>query len=135
MTPKELAQKLNGREIGNEISQQEHLDAAKACLVVVYGASDDLMEFRGAIYDEVSCSDGGTAYLDKAGLLQRECEDENCPHEERKQEECKTIEAVWCDADGAPWTYKTKIPHEKFDIFEDGELFCVGIVFHIEDLI
>lgn len=49
------------------------------------------------------------------------------------------IDAVWCDGmnrDGLPaaWTYKTDIPCEHFDIWEDGEIYCVGLVFSIEDL-
>ena len=45
------------------------------------------------------------------------------------------ITAVWCDPEsGASWSYKTDIPHETFNIYEDGELFCIGIVFSIDDL-
>ena len=38
--------------------------------------------------------------------------------------------------DGLPadWTYETEIPCERFDIWEDGEVYCVGLVFSIEDL-
>ena len=32
------------------------------------------------------------------------------------------------------WQFKTDIPHSTFRIMEDGELFCVGIVFNISDL-
>jgi hypothetical protein len=46
---------------------------------------------------------------------------------------CKTIEAIW-GKDGYSWTYKTDIPHATFDIFEDGEKFCRGIVFDIKSL-
>lgn len=49
------------------------------------------------------------------------------------------IDARWCDGmnrDGLPatWTYETEIPCERFDIWEDGEVYCVGLVFSIEDL-
>ena len=45
----------------------------------------------------------------------------------------KVVARVW---DGLPaaWTYKTDIPCEHFDIWEDGEIYCVGLVFSIEDL-
>lgn len=36
------------------------------------------------------------------------------------------------------WSFETEIPHETFRIYEDGEdneLFCVGIVFSIYDLL
>ena len=50
MDAKELAQKLHGRTYGN-ITTQDAAEAKDNDLVIVFGASDDLMEFRGAIYD------------------------------------------------------------------------------------
>lgn len=55
------------------------------------------------------------------------------------EERANWIDAVWCDGmnrDGLPatWTYETEIPCERFDIWEDGEIYCVGLVFSIEDL-
>lgn len=41
---------------------------------------------------------------------------------------------MWVMAVPAAWTYKTDIPCEQFDIWEDGEIYCVGLVFSIEDL-
>lgn len=126
MTKKELAEKLNGREYGDSFS--DVLEEAKASgLVIVTGASDDLMEFDGALRDEGSCYDGGPVYFDK-----------DCVSLDGS-ERANVIEAVWCDgtnSDGVPatWTYKTDIPHEEFNIWEEGELYCVGIVFSIEDL-
>lgn len=32
------------------------------------------------------------------------------------------------------WTYATEIPHETFMIYEDGEPYCRGIVFSIDNL-
>ena len=32
------------------------------------------------------------------------------------------------------WTYETEIPHAKFNIYEDDELSCVGIVFEMSEL-
>ena len=52
MTAKELAEKLNGREYGNDITDEEATAAKKAGLLVIYGYSDDNIEFRGIIYDE-----------------------------------------------------------------------------------
>jgi hypothetical protein len=40
----------------------------------------------------------------------------------------KYIDAVWCEGEYS-WTYKTNIPHATFDIWEDGEKYCKGIVF------
>lgn len=130
MNSKELAELINGREIGKEITSAEATAAKASGLVVVYGASDDLMEFDGAISDEIGCYDGGTAYLTSGGLLKNECENDECPHFKKAKAKAATIDALWCADDGdIAWTYKTAIPHETFDIFEDGALYCRGIVF------
>jgi hypothetical protein len=128
MTAKELASALNGREYGNEITETEEKAAKEAGLVVVFGYSDDNMEFRGAICDEVSCYDGGTVHLTSAGLLMDECPNAECPYFRQKQKTAATITAVW-DTGGYSWTYNTAIPHETFDIMENGETYCCGIVF------
>lgn len=126
MTKKELAEKLNGRQYGD--SFKDVLEDAKASgLVIVTGASDDLMEFDGAIVDEGGCFDGGKVYFDKDGVSQDGTERAN------------VIEAIWCggtNVDGcqATWSYKTDIPHETFEIWEDEELYCIGLVFSIEDI-
>lgn len=140
MTAKELASLLNGREFMGEITPAAERQAADAGLVVVFGYSDDNMEFRGAINGEVDCYDGGTAYVTISGLLQDPAcdtaEDCTCPYFAATKRAAKTIKAVWHDEGGPCWTYETDIPHETFNIYEDedGELFCVGIVFSVEDL-
>lgn len=53
MTAKELAEMLSGRKYGMEITSEEARAAKDAGLVVVYGYSDDNVEFRGAIDEEV----------------------------------------------------------------------------------
>lgn len=129
---KKLAMILTGRKIGNEISDNEERDARKKGLVVVFGASDDLMELRGAICDEVSCYDGGEALFVDGDLYQSKCEEEGCPHEEKIQESAQKIEAVW--GGDFTWTYQTEIPHETFEIFDGEEKYCRGIVFNIKDI-
>ena len=69
MNAKELAAKLNGREYLREITDEEAKQAKASGLVVVYGASDDLIEFRGAIHDEGDCYDGGEILFDSKGVL------------------------------------------------------------------
>ena len=44
------------------------------------------------------------------------------------------VKAVWHDKGGPCWTFETDIPHETFTVMEDGEPFCVGIVFSMEAL-
>lgn len=128
MDIKEFANLISGRQYGYPQFTKEQLQIAKDNgFVIVYGASDDLMEFAGAIEDEGNCFDGGEVYFDKNGVTENE--NDNC------------IEALWCDneirdEDGSliTWTYKTDIPHETFMIYDEDESYCRGIVFSINDL-
>ena len=136
MNAKELAALLDGREYTrNTITKDEAVQALVAGLVILIGASDDNMDFHGAIRDQISCYDGGTAYLTSAGLLTNECEDEDCPHFAKLKAQAATIEAVWAD-ESTPyaWHYKTSIPHATFEVLEDGEKYCLGIVFALADV-
>ena len=126
MDKKELAQIINEREYGYEIFRDVRRAAIDAGLVIVSGASDDLMEFDGAIYDEGGCFDGGKVLFDRNGVSQDGSERANY------------IEAFWCDKAALDknskvitWTYKTDIPHETFMIYENGEPYCRGIVFDL----
>lgn len=135
MNAKDLAAQLNGIQYPVRIPKTL-TDAAKAAgLVIVYGASDDLMEFEGAIYDERSAYEGTTAHLDSSGLLQNDCDNGECPHFEKLKEKAAKIEAVWDDGTGYSWTYKTDIPHETFEVLEEGcPPYCRGIVFALADV-
>jgi len=129
MTKEELAKQLDGRQYRSEITKEECDIAAEYGVVVAFGASDDLMEFRGAIHGEIGCYDGGVVYLNEDGLFDEYEEHCDCIDYKRAQKRCDTIEAIWCPPDGGSWACKTDIPHATFKIFEDNELYCTGIVF------
>jgi hypothetical protein len=132
MTKEELAAKLNGRERGNEITKEEILQAKENCLVVVFGYSDDGIEFKGSIRVETGCYGGSTIYLSMSGVFEGcDCE---CSYSEAAKRKCAQIKAVWDDQGEYLWTYETEIPHATFGIFEDGEKFCRGIVFEHNSL-
>ena len=127
-----FAEKLNGREYGSEITRTEESEAKELGFVVVFGASDDLCEFRGAIDDEAGCYDGGIIHFDKNGIFE-DC-DSDYKYVLAAKGLCKIIEAVWCGEGDYSWTYKTDVPHATFDVLEDGEKYCQGIVFDIQSL-
>lgn len=134
MDTKTLAAQLNGRSYCHEITKEEEAIAKAAGLVVAFGASDDLLELRGAICDELGAYDGQTVHLTKEGLLENEC-GKDCPHFERLKAAAVPLEIAWHDGGASPcWTFNTTIPHETFEIFEDGELYCRGIVFALADV-
>lgn len=134
MTIKDFAQQLNGKEYDSCMFLKSELQTAKDNgWVIVTGASDDLMEFDGAIHDEAGCCAGGKVYFSKYNVAYNGEDDmsifPNC------------IEACWFDKSALgddenviPWTYKTDIPHETFMVYEDGDPYCRGIVFAVEDL-
>ena len=137
MTKEKLAELLNGNEYGKEITNLEVLVALDSGLVVVFGYSDDNTEFCGAISDEVGCFDGGTIFVTPLRVWidyeHRNCDCKFCGFNDAVAS-AKTIEALWCKEEPYSWTYKTDIPHATFDILEDGEPFCRGIVFDVIDL-
>ena len=101
MNTKELAALLNGREYGSEISKAEEAQAKADGLVVVFGYSDDNVELRGAIHDEIGASQGTTLRICADGLLPNfedvaDDEAEAAEYFRRKLAGFKEIEAVWC---------------------------------------
>ena len=125
---KEFADKLNGRQYNYPQFTKEEIELAKSNdFVIVYGASDDLIEFDGAIYDEGDCFDGGKVYLTPEGVV---CDD---------TDKAVEINVKWCkdkNEDGKiiTWTYDIPFRHETFMIYEDDEIYCRGVVFDINDL-
>ena len=144
MTPKELADALNGIEYSAtmRLHGSDLIKLAKnAGLVVAYGFSDDLLEFDGAIYDEAGAPD--TVLIDTEGLLpsfEAASEDEEaCRRYFERKLNAREIKAIWRpspsdELDDPPWILKTDIPHESFMIVEEGEPFSRGIVFSLSSL-
>ena len=138
MTAKELAEMLSGRKYGMEITSEEARAAKDAGLVVVYGYSDDNVEFSGAIDEEVGAYEDTTIYITKDGLLEEpacnDAENCTCPYFEVVKNAAKTITAIWRDGERPSRVFSTDIPHETFTIMEDGKPWCIGIVFSMADL-
>ena len=130
ITAKDVASKMNGLEYGHESDKDLFAQAKEAGLVIVYGYSDDGAEFRGAIYDETFSE---VVYLDKKGIITSECDCDDCPYFARLLKGATTIKPIW-DRDGISWQYETTIPHSTFDIMEDGDIYCRGIVFALADV-
>ncbi len=135
MNAKELAQIINGRSYHNEITKEEEALAKAAGLVVAFGYSDDNLELRGAVNDEIGAWNGQTVRFTKAGLLVNDCDSIDCPHFHKLKDAATPLEIVWHDEGKGPcWTFDTVIPHETFDISDDGEPYCRGVVFALADV-
>lgn len=126
---------LSGREYGEELTSEEEEQLKKDELVVVFGASDDLCEIRGAISDEIDC------YLDKTVVYVEEIDGfvsedyyKNNPHELIKIDLYKRPYLKISSRDGY-WRYELpKILNRKFNILEDEKIYCEGRIFFKEDL-
>ena len=135
MEPLQLCDMINGREYASEVTKEVEALAAENGLVIVFGASDDLMEIRGALKDEICCCNGGTTYFFDGDFLQNECpEGDDCPYFAKIIKNAKTVEALWCERGEWAWAYQTDIPHETFKIMDGGEKYCLGIVFKLSDI-
>jgi len=135
MNAKELAARLNGREYGNEIVKEEEAMAKANGLVVAFGYSDDNLELRGAVNEEIGAWNGQTVHFTKGGLLENDCDNNHCPHFQKLKEAATPLEIEWHDGGSGPsWTFETTIPHEVFEVMEDGEVYCRGIVFALADV-
>lgn len=144
ITKEEMAALLGGREYGNEITREEEKLAKESGLFVIFGYSDDNLEIRGLHCDEFGCYNGGIFLIDEQGILPaNRLEDLDAESEEevrdflKRKDLAHVLRAIWCDTsepDLPPWTFSIAVPHASFNIYEDGELFCIGIVLAAEDL-
>lgn len=128
MELKEFAKMIDGRQYGYPIFTKEELQIAKDNrIVIVTGASDDLVELEGAITDEGGCWEGGKICVKAIpdGAIVHNCE----------RSDVFSFIAKWCEKDEngniIPWTYDVPIEHETFMIYEGIEPYCKGFVFRV----
>lgn len=117
MTTKEFATRLNGTIYPDWLSKENKEIAKENGFIIVSGYSDDLIEIDGAIRNEMeSFSSDKTFLLGEKGITACFC---------KKNENGKKI---------AVWSFETDIPHETFNIVEQGEVYCVGLIIDKKDL-
>lgn len=130
---KKLVGKLNGMDIENLFLPLNIKYAKDNRAVIVFSTSQDLVEFRGAISDEVYRDENCTIYFSSAGELVNICRSDRCPDFIDIVANASQIEVKW-NVKGYMCVLDTKLPHETFDILDDGEPYCRGIVFMIDDV-
>jgi hypothetical protein len=134
MNIQEVADKLNCvqyRYEGKILTTEYCKELRREGIVVVCGSSDDLIQFDGAISDELGAYDH---YFDSKGLLRNECNCDDCPYF-KKLVKKYYIKPIWCETPEYAWTYDTNIPHVTFDVMEDNDKYCKGVVFKLSDLV
>lgn len=145
MTKEELAGLINGRQYRDEITKEEEWIAKESGLIVIFGCSDDLLEFVGALDDEIGAYDGTDFFIATDGMEIMVDEEEET-YKKAKGLEAYAIDresridvnrfsAEWCpEGTDMSWEIKTELPHAKFEIMEDGEVYGIGIVISVSDL-
>lgn len=113
----EIADELDGMTYPPYISDDIRKKAKDNNIQIVYGCSDDLIEFEGAFFDELG------AWIPKDGDSRRYVSSKG-----------RVIDAVWCEDGKTSWTYRTDIRHRTFRIFDeededDDTPYCIGIIF------
>lgn len=142
ITKEQMAALLNGRKYGDEMTRAEHEVAKRSGLVVVFGYSDDCIEVRGAWgEDEFGAYNGGMWKVGPNGVrkdwdeIDHDDEEESETYFSLKSTAFATLKAIWSPKElNCSWVYELNAPHVTFDIMEDGELYCRGIVFAVVDL-
>ena len=135
MTLKEIAEMMGDQQYDREFMNGQRESLGEMGIVAVYGGVGDVMILDGALLDDKYGLGDGIVHLNRDGIFVSECEDEYCPYAAKEIEKCKTITAVWHGEDSRPrWTYKIDIPHESFNVYMSGKVYCEGIMFWLEDL-
>lgn len=143
MTKEQFAESLNGREYPFDLTREEEAVAKANRFVVIFGASDDLCELRGAIYDELGAYQEAMVLIDKDGNLMPEIEDDDIEILKkydlldeairRHRNAAAKVNAFWCRGEYS-WDYDCSVPHATFDVMEEGEKYCRGVVIDLKEL-
>lgn len=121
----DIAQRLNGRPYGDEVPDDVGADAAEAGLLILFGRSDDLLELRGAVTDEMGQAASGLVLINHGGFVPTE----NLKGNFLEDESLVAIHALWNHDPHRSWVFHIEVPHAPFEIMEDGMPFCRGVVF------
>ena len=127
----EAAQWLQGREYREETTKDFVARLKANNLVAVYGASDDLVEFEGAINDEFGINE--EILFADGKILRNDCEDEECPYFKKIAKTSKY--RLFADFTDEGFVVETTIPNTaKFTIYEGGEVYGEGLVFSLDEI-
>ena len=130
----QLQTMLHNRQYRDETTPEIIQFAKDNNLVIVFGSSDDLVEFCGAIDDERYAHIYTEIFLSKQKILTSECElGSSCPHwKELNESMPESIKKITINGNHPYWTYQVDFAHLTFDILEDEDKYCEGIIFSLD---
>lgn len=138
VTKETIAKQLHGMEYGTRIPRSITKAAKEANLLIVHGASDDLIQFFGVWEDEVGARDKTVVTFDEQGFVPafdsvhgkwRDAEDALA-----WAHRCRRACEIHVHFGASGWTYSTSFPVARFDIVEDNAVYCRGMVFGLQDV-
>ena len=144
MTPQDFAALINRNQYLQELSPEQEDIARRNGFLVVFGQSDDRVEFRGVLYDEDGAYNACTLFLGVyKDLTVKRIHSEQVADVKKYEGDTVKIIAIRVDKnfDGkveAPlWTFSADYPQDKvaeFKVYEDEEVYGNGLVIKIGDL-
>jgi hypothetical protein len=123
ITLKEFASMLHGRDCQPNMTSDELLLSEQKGIVVVYGDSDDRVEFDGAIRMEgftnplIKDGPAGVLVLSEDGKLLNKDSDLYADYLKKNK---NVISVFYCSKDTLNWAFETDIPHETFLTYDGG---------------
>ena len=138
VSKEEMARMLDGYEYECEYELPVNMCkiARDSGLVIVYGEPNDdsLIILEGAVRGEADLWRGGSIAFDGEAITEYQ-RDDYYPNFENIIDGWPHIESIYSDLPGEPtWVYDTDIPCSRFNLMENGAVYCVGIVFHVNDI-
>jgi len=147
MNAKELATLLNWRERNDEISLVEEKEAEENWLLIIFWSSDDCLEFRWIISDELWCFDKEETRDFYFDLEYSKCFEEWLEDDVEFEEDyiknivskhIKNLPKISVESENTDWFIwyiSTEIiDHEVFEIYEEWEKFCRWIVVNTKNI-
>ena len=130
-TIQDLAKLLHNNWNGDELKNPYNIDIEKLCKekkwVVLFPYSDDNLEIRGYVYDELDAYDGGEFKLLKKGNYYQDPNDDEIYRKAKSNylvycEDKPHIFMKWCDDKFKPYTWYIESDYENvayFDILDE----------------
>ena len=158
-TIEDLAKLLDGNVYRDELYNEYGIDVYDICeknkWVIVYGASDDLIEFEGIISDEDGAWNGALCKLVKPGDFYLEDADDETYKKAKDymfvsiiEDELKVlknnnyndtcvVEMLWCPDDtDMSWQVNVKgAPFTKFNVMKGEEVYCEAAIVDLSKFI
>lgn len=144
MTKEQLAELLNGNEVGSELTKEQEQIAKENNLLVLFGASDYLLEAKGTIHDEYGAGDfllikDGEMFADEDEDIYYKAKGDSLYYassDSNNVNHPRLIRTEWCpkDESGLFWRITSNMPSSPFVIMRDGSPYCRGIVIDVDEI-